>query len=556
METRQLESRIARLRGKVRRLLALHGLSLLVGAMIPLLLLAGTLDWLFHLDSIVRLILLVGLAACACLMIGRYIVVPLFVRFRDLDIALRIEERWPGLNDRLASTVQFLKVRGDDSRYGSAQLREATVQQTLEETKTIDFREVVEHKPVTRALGLALLMGALMAAVFWASPESSRLAARRLLNPFGSDVWPQQTHLTLLEKETPLKIAKGEPFSLGVAIAAGERMPNSAKATYRFDNGDVVTESLRSIEGGIFRGRMEAVEQPFRFSVAAGDDSESIRDIAVKVVPPPTIKEISVRLIMPDYTKLAPITLAPGKTQIRAVIGTKVEIDAAASKPLASATLKMGENRPDLATELDASKSRVKVAFALNESVPFWFDLLDQDGFKNRELVKFDARSLKDEAPRVVIDEPSNDRNVPASAKIPIKFSVDDDYGIQSGRLLYKIATGGSEPTGEVVLPLWDASNADPNTPLKHLEVPYKWDLAPLKLEPGAIITFHADARDFDTINGPNVGRSRELRLRVVSDADIARELDDSRRAIREDIEGILAMENQARTPVDEADCG
>ena len=553
METRQLESRIASLRGKVRRLLALHGLSLLIGAMIPLLLLAGSLDWLFHLDRIVRLVLLVSLALFAIVLIGRYVVGPLVVRFRDLDIALRIEERWPGLNDRLASTVQFLQVRGDDSLFGSSQLREATVKQTLEETKTIDFREVVEYKPVARALGLAVVMVGLMATVFVLSPQSSRLAARRLLNPFGSDVWPQQTHLTLLDKETPRKIAKGEPFSLGVAIGPGERMPTSAKATYRFDNGDVVTEALRSIEGGIFRGRMEAVETPFRFSVVAGDDSESIRDIAVKVVPPPTIRESTVRLLMPEYTRLAPVTLAPGKTQIRAVTGTMVEITAVASKPLASASLKMGENRPSLPAELDASKTRVKVVFMLNESVPFWFDLLDQDGFKNREVVKFDARSLKDEAPRVVIDEPSNDRNVPATAKIPIKFSVDDDFGIQSGRLLYKIATGGSEPTEEVVLPLWDSTDGDPKAPLKHLEVPYKWDLAPLKLEPGAIITFQADARDFDAIHGPNVGRSRDLRLRILSDADISRELDDSRRAIREDIEGILAMENQARTPVDEA---
>ena len=67
---------------------------------------------------------------------------PLVVRFADLDIALRIEERWPGLNDRLASTIQFLRLAADDERYGSPALREATVRQTIEETRAIDFREV------------------------------------------------------------------------------------------------------------------------------------------------------------------------------------------------------------------------------------------------------------------------------------------------------------------------------------------------------------------------------------------------------------------------------
>src|SRR6202007_1531522 len=80
---------------------------------------------------------------------------PLFVRFADLDIAMRIEERWPGLNDRLASTIQFVQLDAKDERHGSPALRAATVRQAVEEANSIDFREVIEPKPVVRALGLA-----------------------------------------------------------------------------------------------------------------------------------------------------------------------------------------------------------------------------------------------------------------------------------------------------------------------------------------------------------------------------------------------------------------
>ena len=54
MSERLLESRIAALRGQVRRLLALHGLSWVVAAVVPLVILAGLADWLFHLDVFVR----------------------------------------------------------------------------------------------------------------------------------------------------------------------------------------------------------------------------------------------------------------------------------------------------------------------------------------------------------------------------------------------------------------------------------------------------------------------------------------------------------------------
>ena len=89
-------------------------------------------------------------------------------------------------------------------------------------------------------------------------------------------------------------------------------MPASARATYRFEDGETETESLRAVEGGMFRGRIESVNRPFTFSVAAGDDSTSIRDVAVKVVPPPALKDLTVRLFAPAYTGLRAADHGPG----------------------------------------------------------------------------------------------------------------------------------------------------------------------------------------------------------------------------------------------------
>ena len=53
---------------------------------------------------------LLAVAAVALWVTFTLVLRPLFVRFADLDIALRIEQRWPGLHDRLASTIQFLRL--------------------------------------------------------------------------------------------------------------------------------------------------------------------------------------------------------------------------------------------------------------------------------------------------------------------------------------------------------------------------------------------------------------------------------------------------------------
>ena len=219
----ELESRIKRLRNSLRRLLALHGLSWLVGVVLPLVMLAGLADWVIHLDVVIRAALLAALSGVALWLVYRRIVRPLFVRFDDLDIALRIEERWPGLHDRLASTIQFLRMDAGDLRVGSPALREATVRQAVAETSTIDFREVIEPKPVIKSLAAAssaLLIATLLVML---APQTVRIAMKRLFLPLAATAWPQRTHLVLDEGQTTLKVARGDSFTSGGESAQGRQ---------------------------------------------------------------------------------------------------------------------------------------------------------------------------------------------------------------------------------------------------------------------------------------------------------------------------------------------
>ncbi|MFI5459268.1 MAG: DUF4175 domain-containing protein, partial [Isosphaerales bacterium] len=557
MTPRQLESRIRGLRASVRRLVALHGLSWVLGLIVPLVILAGFADWLFHLDAVIRAALLAGLICAGLWLAHRRVLRPLFVRFADLDIAMRIEERWPGLNDRLASMIEFMHLDSKDDRHGSRAMREATVRQAVEEASTLDFRQVIEPRPVVRALSAAsaaLVVGALLVLV---APVTARIAMKRLFVPFGATSWPQQTHLVLNERDTMLKVARGDSFTLSVRVRSGDKVPESAQVTYHFADGEDAGEPLRSIEGGEFRGRIETVNQPFRFTVTAGDDRTSIRDVPVKVVPPPTLKSLTVRLIAPEYTGLPAQVLAPGLTQFRALDGTRLELEALASKPLVHAELRVGDKPAGGELAFDQSRTRFKTAFTVKENFAFWFDLKDTEGFRNREAVRYDLRRFADDAPRVVIDEPKTDRDIPADATVPVRVVLDDDFGLQSARLIYRLATGDSEPHAEVVIPLWTAEEqgrgASAGSFVKHQEVPHNWDLTPLKLPIGTVITFYADARDFDAIKGPNIGKSREVRLRIVSKDDAARQFDDARRELREELARVLTMQKQAMTPVDNA---
>ena len=49
---------------------------------------------------------------------------------------------------------------------------------------------------------------------------------------------------------------------------------------------------------------------------------------------------------------------------------------------------------------------------------PFWVELKDTEGFASQEVMRFDIRVIKDEAPRVSVDDPSHDRDVPPGSTV------------------------------------------------------------------------------------------------------------------------------------------
>ena len=133
---------------------------------------------------------------------------------------------------------------------------------------------------------------------------------------------------------------------------------------------------------------------------------------------------------------------------------------------------------------------------------------------------------------------------------------LDDDFGLHSSRIVYRLATGDSEPHAEVVIPLWAAPEQGPDGAAgfaKHQEISHTWELRRSSFRWERSSRFYADARDFDTLKGPNVGKSREIRLRIVSKEDAARQFDDGRRELREEIARVLTMQKQAIVPVESA---
>ena len=180
--------------------------------------------------------------------------------------------------------------------------------------------------------------------------------------------------------------------------------------------------------------------------------------------------------------------------------GTQVELDAQANKALTTAELYLGEQPAPGSVAFNRARTAFKTGFPVKDNVTFWFALKDSEGFRNRNSVRYDVRTFKDEAPRVVIAEPRTDRDIPADAVILsvsnlTTTSVSTRRGcstrcrpVSPSRMSRWPSRSGQHP----------ARNPECQPAfVKHHEIGHEWNLAPLKLAIGSIICFYADAQRF-----------------------------------------------------------
>ena len=187
-----LEQKIAQVRTQARRLLVLYAAGWTCGTLLAVVLLWGLADYALRFqDHGIRLMgsLAVVLAlAWACYRFWR---VGMRRRLSDVEIAQRIERRFPSLTDQLASTIQFLKQSETDAQAGSAALRRNVILETASATEGLDFSQVFERRPTRRALAAAAVAALVAVAVAAVSPADARIAIARLVRPLGNDAWPK-----------------------------------------------------------------------------------------------------------------------------------------------------------------------------------------------------------------------------------------------------------------------------------------------------------------------------------------------------------------------------
>jgi len=548
-----LETKIGQVRRQARRLLVWYALAWTFGTVAAVALALGAADFLvrFH-DHGIRLMCSLAVIGALLWSVYRFWLVGFAKKLGDVQIAQRIERRFPALRDRLASTVQFLKQSETDVQAGSAELRRALIVETSTAVEDLDFSQVFERGPTRRALVGAGVIAMVALAIAIAAPHSMRIGLARLAKPFGSDAWPR--FYSVAFRETPTRLAVGQTFEVELLDGAGHRLPDEVRLRYRFENGtgevEEEVEPMHRLNGAMV-ARRENVTRPFLYRAEGGDDqTEWMR---LEVVEPPRLESLDLKLTPPAYTGLPE---EASEKSIHALRGTRVEVSGSSTKKLRSATLHQEHGEP-IAAELSADghgfslSANAAAPFLIDKSGPYWIVLQDMEGLQGGADDRWDIRAIPDLPPSVTLEQPAGNIFVTPQGEVPVKIAVKDDLAILKVGLHF--SRSDRTDVEEFVVPLFQGPDQVTPQPSGSLVasgrlgeqkiVEHRWALPEIGLKPGAQVTFWATASDYQ----PQVGKSTVRKLTIITPQELEDRLSQRQSLIFGELQRVLKLQQDAR---------
>jgi hypothetical protein len=557
MMAHPLEAKIAQVRGRAWRLLILHALGWTVAIIVTCGLVLGLVDyWIRFQDRGIRLMASAAMIGVCIWAAWRFWIRGLARSPSDVELARRVQRRFPALGDRLASAVEFLKQDEADATAGSAELRRAVIVDATTAAEDLDFLQVFDRKPTRRALAAAAVAGIGLLVLVGLDPAGARLALVRLARPFGNDSWPRLHHIEF--RDPPTRLAAGQPFEVELMSDPGHRVPDDVRIYYRYDSpssgsGEVETEPMHEL-AGVRVARKDAVTRPFWYRAGGGDD-QSMEWIQLSVVEPPRVESLRVSIHPPAYSGLPVETT---EKSIQALRGSRVELAGSSTKKLRGARV-FQESGATIEATVSPDGHQFSLAadapepMEIDKSGAYWIELEDVEGLKGGDDERWDVRAVADSPPTVTFEQPAANLFVTPEAEISIKVAAKDDLSIRDMFLHYSRSDRtdveaftvrlyrGPDRAAALAAGALTAGQLGESRVVEH-----SWSLTELGAKSGTRITFWGNVTDYV----PQEGKSTVRQLTLITKAELEDRLAQRQSLILGELQRVLKLEQEARAGI------
>ncbi len=541
--TNQLNS----LRRQWRLLLFSHSLLRWLGVVALVLAIVLVLDQLLPLPRLLRMGLVLMWLGIGVFAAFHYLIRPVFQKLTDARVAAYVENHYPGFENRILSAVQ-LKPEMEHNRFGYAlEFIEKLIEGAHQLIDKIESKKVFSHEflKLKRYGGFALGAFALLLVTLFIFPS----AAKDFAQAFDElPKTPQDILLVQIDQIQPgnARIESGADLTIAAKVTGHLGAP--VHLYYRVGSGGETLASgsawrnllmTRDETEIAYRFTFKNVTQSMEYYIAAKETKSE--HFQITVARPPIVDYFQLKLNYPKYTQLPPQVLEANLGDITTLIGTMVHLEGEGNKAIASARLVFKESD---SVKLTVSEStQLSGTFIVQHSERYHIELIDTDGISNAQPIAYTIHAIEDAEPQIEIVTPGKDVVLDESMIVSLQLDAKDDYGVQKVQLVYRVENANDDMV--VPLKMWDPTD----TPV-FIEFP--WDIDPLGLYPGDVISYHAEAVDADNVSGPNVGKSNIYSIRFPTLAELYDAVESEQEAEMQGLEALYDDQAEQSAAIDE----
>ena len=538
-------SRLHALRRQIAAWFWVDGLSRVLWTALAVFVIDLGIDWFFRMDVPQRAVMLLLMLGVIGTVAWRRLVRPLSIPLSDDALALQVEDRNKTLGQGMISALQLARIEDHAQRGMSPVLVRQTVIFGAQAAGSVDFGRVLDQREfrinATILLSAVVLLLAGAVGVARSQPLAIWFHRNVLL---GDSVWPQKTYLVVQRAQNGrVKFPRGEDWTQVVEVTPeSEIVPDNVYIDFRRARGRN-SQAMKKAGERTFEAVFSNVIEPFEFRARGGDAFTPW--IRVELVEQPAVEQLRLEIMPPKYTGEGKQELAPGKGPYFVLQGTSLSLAGTANKPLVRADLLIEGQRSTLAIKSDQREFSGAVAAAQLVAGQYVIELEDTEGLTSRRPTTFGLRLRADREPRVRAKLVGVSGMVVPQAHVPLECRVTDDYAVQKLDVSYVWRDETTQQPNQGTVELPAAKDALGSRDLAFSEV---IDLSTLKLPTGTSLNFHIAATDNDDVSGPNLGKSSDFLLRIVTEEELRTDLLRREKEQRQELERLLKQQEDLAT--------
>ncbi|HEX5103281.1 MAG TPA: hypothetical protein VFV87_05695, partial [Pirellulaceae bacterium] len=537
-QTRGVVARLHALRTQIAAWFWVDGLVRVLWMALALLGIDLAIDWFFRLDKPQRIVMLFLIAGVIGWRIYRRLIRPLSASMSDEALALSVEAGNKQLGQSMISALQLAQMEDAESRGMSPALVAQTVRHGTAAAEKVSFSNILDGREFRlNAVLLVLALGVFgLIGYGVATTETVSIWFNRNIL-LGYKTWPQKTYLVIerVGEDGTVVFPRGEDWTQTVAVRDdSEVIPDAVYLDFRRARGRAPVAMKKTSER-LFETTFASVIEPFEFRARGGDAvTEWVR---VELVEQPAVESLKLVVTPPKYASNKPEELPPGKGPYYVLKGSSLAIEGTANKPLVQAELLVEGKRLPLKI---ADKLRFSGQISAADLAPgqYTIELKDELGLTSRRPTTFGLRTRIDREPRVRVKLIGVSGMVVPQARVPFTCRVTDDFGLTSADVAYRWKGDDlTQPDGEGKLTFEQVKDLLGKADLSFDDV---IELEPLQIPTGTGLSFRFESADNDDISGPNIGRSSEFLLRIVTEEELRTDLLRREKEQRQEFERLL----------------